>query len=77
MNQYPDLISEIRGRGLILGVQLTEDPSEIIKAARERGLLVITAGQNTLRFVPSLNISEEEIKEGLVILEQAIAATRP
>ncbi|SPO03312.1 probable acetylornithine aminotransferase precursor [Cephalotrichum gorgonifer] len=74
--QYPDLVKEVRGRGLILGVQLTEDPGAIIKAARERGLLVISAGQNTLRFVPSLLISEEEISEGLRILGEAIEATR-
>lgn len=74
--RFPDLITEIRGRGLILGVQLTEDPEAIVKAARERGLLVITAGTNTLRFLPSLTVSEEEIQEGLRILEEAIVATR-
>jgi len=74
--KYPDLIKEVRGRGLILGLQLTEDPTPIIKAARERGLLVITAGTNTLRFVPSLTITSEEVAEGLRILDEAIAATR-
>lgn len=74
--KFPELITEIRGRGLILGLQLSEDPSPIVKAARERGLLVITAGTNTLRFVPPLTISEAEIKEGMEILEQAIVATR-
>lgn len=74
--QYPELITEVRGRGLLLGLQLTEDPSSIVKAARERGLLIITAGTNTLRFVPSLTVTEDEINQGLDILEQAIAATR-
>lgn len=74
--KFPDLISEVRGKGLILGLQLTQDPTPIIKAARERGLLVITAGTNTLRFVPPLTISEDEINEGLDILEEAITATR-
>lgn len=74
--KYPDLVKEVRGRGLILGLQLTQDPSPIVKAARERGLLVITAGTNTLRFVPSLNVSEEEINIGLDILEDAIVSTR-
>lgn len=41
-------------------------------AARERGLLIITCGTNTLRFVPPLVISEEEIEEGLGILERAM-----
>lgn len=74
--RWPGLITEVRGRGLILGVQLTEDPAGIVKAARERGVLVITAGENTLRFVPSLLISGEEIGEGLRVLEEAIEATR-
>ncbi|KAI0136834.1 acetylornithine aminotransferase [Xylariales sp. AK1849] len=70
--RFPDLISEVRGKGLILGLQLTKDPTPIIKAARERGLLIITAGTNTLRFVPPLTVSVEEIKSGLDILEEAI-----
>ncbi|KAI0484106.1 putative acetylornithine aminotransferase precursor [Xylariaceae sp. FL0804] len=75
-DQYPDLISEVRGRGLMLGLQLTQDPAPILKAARERGLLIITCGTNTLRFVPPLTVSESEIAEGLDILEEAIKATR-
>ncbi|KAI0007256.1 putative acetylornithine aminotransferase precursor [Xylariaceae sp. FL0662B] len=74
--RYPNIITEIRGKGLILGVQLTQDPGPIVKAARERGLLVITCGTNTLRFVPPLTVSNEEIKSGLDILDEAIAATR-
>ncbi|KAI2610428.1 putative acetylornithine aminotransferase precursor [Hypoxylon sp. NC1633] len=74
--QFPDLVTEVRGKGLILGLQLTQDPSSIVKAARERGLLVITCGTNTLRFVPPLTIGEDEIQSGLDILEEAIAATR-
>lgn len=72
--RFPDLISEVRGRGLILGLQLTRDPAPIVTAARERGLLVITCGTNTLRFVPPLVITDEEIQDGLAILEEAIAA---
>ncbi|KAI1656276.1 putative acetylornithine aminotransferase precursor [Daldinia decipiens] len=74
--RYPNLITEIRGKGLILGVQLTQDPLPIVKAARERGLLVITCGTNTLRFVPPLTVSQDEIESGLNILEDAIGATR-
>ena len=73
-SRFPSLILEVRGRGLILGVQLTQDPTPIVTAARERGLLIITCGTNTLRFVPPLVISEEEIGEGLGILERAMEA---
>lgn len=72
MQKYPELVTEIRGKGLQLGLQLSRDPAPIVTAARERGLLVITAGTNTLRFVPPLTISEGEIEEGMKILEESM-----
>ncbi|KAL1850915.1 putative secondary metabolism biosynthetic enzyme [Paecilomyces lecythidis] len=76
--KYPEVISDIRGRGLILGVQLSEayipKASDLITAARERGMLIITAGNGCLRFVPALTITEEQIKTALKILEQSIEA---
>ncbi|RAR08353.1 acetylornithine aminotransferase mitochondrial precursor [Stemphylium lycopersici] len=71
-NRFPSQIKEIRGKGLILGLQLDADPTPIVTAARERGLLIITCGTNTLRFVPPLTITEAEIEEGMKILEQAM-----
>ncbi|KFY01745.1 hypothetical protein O988_02569 [Pseudogymnoascus sp. VKM F-3808] len=71
--KYPKLVGEIRGRGLLLGLQLDRDPTPIVAAARERGLLVITAGTNTLRFVPPLTISEAEINEGFAVLDSVMA----
>jgi acetylornithine aminotransferase len=70
--RFPNVVSEVRGKGLILGLQLKEDPTPVITAARERGLLVITCGTNTLRFVPPLVIKKEEIDEGMAILEEAM-----
>lgn len=71
---FPDIITDVRGRGLLLGLQLAQDPTPVVTAARERGLLIITCGTNTLRFVPPLIISEEEIAQGMAILEQAFTA---
>jgi acetylornithine aminotransferase len=71
--RYPDLVQEVRGRGLILGLGLTKDPAPIIQGAREKGVLVLSAGLNTLRFVPSLLISAEEIHHGADVLEQVFA----
>ncbi|KAF1824023.1 acetylornithine and succinylornithine aminotransferase [Dissoconium aciculare CBS 342.82] len=70
--RFPDVITEVRGKGLILGLQLSGDPTPVITAARERGLLIITCGTNTLRFVPPLIISEAEIDEGMRILGEAM-----
>ena len=77
LNQkFPGVIKEVRGRGLIIGYQLSDEAksksTEIITAARERGLLVITAGDGVIRIVPPLVISEDEITRGLAILEQAM-----
>lgn len=69
--KYPELVKEVRGRGLILGLQLSQDPTPIVTAARERGLLIITCGTNTLRFVPPLIISEEQIEEAMSVLNEA------
>ncbi len=75
--KYEGVFTELRGRGLILGFQLSDEAKakapEVITAARERGLLVITAGDGALRIVPPLIISEEEIKGGLAILDRAMA----
>lgn len=71
--RFPDVVTEVRGKGLILGLQLSKDPTPVVTAARERGLLVITCGTNTLRFVPPLVISEQEIDSGMDILGEAMA----
>ncbi len=74
--KFPGVVSEVRGRGLIVGYQLSDSAkdkaTEIITAARERGLLIITAGDGVLRIVPPLVISHEEINRGLAILEEAM-----
>jgi acetylornithine aminotransferase len=72
--RFPDIVQEVRGKGLILGLQLSRDPSPLLTACRERGLLIITCGTNTLRFVPPLVISEGEIEEGMRILGEAFEA---
>ncbi|ORX89078.1 acetylornithine and succinylornithine aminotransferase [Basidiobolus meristosporus CBS 931.73] len=63
------LVKEVRGLGLILGVEFTVDPTPIVKMARERGLIVITASNNTVRLVPPLILTKEEADQGLAILK--------
>ncbi|GAA5809142.1 hypothetical protein MFLAVUS_002546 [Mucor flavus] len=62
---YPDTIKEVRGQGLLIGVEFHKDPAAIVKMARERGLLILTAGCNTVRVIPPLIISNEEAVEGV------------
>ena len=74
--KFPGVFSEVRGRGLIVGYQLSDSvkgkATEIVTAARERGLLIITAGDGVVRIVPPLVISADEINKGLAILEDAM-----
>ncbi len=65
-------IKEIRGRGLVIGVQVEKNPAEIEKICLEKGLLFSTAGNDVLRFVPPLNISYKEINAGLKILKEVL-----
>lgn len=72
------LFSEVRGRGLMLGAVLKPDHAgragEILDHAAAQGLLMLQAGPDVLRFVPALNISDEEVAEGLRRLRNAIAS---
>lgn len=71
-SSYPEQIKDIRGEGLMVGLEFVEPPKELINRCRELGLLVITAGKSTVRFVPPLTITEEEMNQGLTIFEQAV-----
>lgn len=67
------IIQDIRGYGLILGIEVPETKvKDIIVKTMEKGLLLIGAGSNVVRFVPPLIINESEIEEGLKILEEII-----
>lgn len=68
------LIKDIRGKGLMIGVEVATAPSEIQKKALEKGLLVLTAGKNVIRLLTPLIISKEEIKEGVKILQETIVS---
>jgi acetylornithine/N-succinyldiaminopimelate aminotransferase len=77
INAKHAVFREIRGVGLLLGCELVEKYAgkarEILKACTESGLLVLVAGADVMRLAPPLNISAEEIDEGLVLLERAVA----
>lgn len=58
----------VRGRGLLLGAALERPASEVVVAARERGLLILTAGDEVLRLAPPLTIGENDVERALAIL---------
>jgi acetylornithine/succinyldiaminopimelate/putrescine aminotransferase len=65
-------VAAVRGRGLMWGVELTEPAAPYVAQARERHLLVITAGPTVLRLVPPLVISDQELERGVGILEEVL-----
>lgn len=68
-----DCITERRGVGFMQGLVFTQPVGEIISRAVEKGLLLINAGSNIIRFVPSLIITEENIDDMIAILDSCIA----
>jgi len=69
-------VREIRGRGLLVGVEIEGDARAVAAAALERGLLVTTAGETVVRLVPPLIVERSHIDEAVAILEAAMAAAR-
>ena len=69
---HSDIITEVRGRGLLQGLKLTMPPAVLLAAAREEGLLTVGAGDNVLRLAPPLTIGQEEIDFALKALEAAL-----
>ncbi len=66
-------VSDVRGAGLLVGVDLDRPAAEIIAAARARGLLVINAGETTLRLAPPLIVTREQIDDAIAIIDEALA----
>lgn len=61
-------IKEVRGLGLLVGMELEIEASPIVKECVDNGLLLLTAGKNVLRFLPPLNVTEAEIEKAVNIL---------
>ena len=77
LHNEPGLIAEVRGRGLMLGAVLRDEwagrAGELVETCRRHGVLVLQAGSDVLRFLPPLNITDEELDDGMDRLEAALA----
>ena len=72
---FPNVIQpDIRGRGYILGLGFKDEasPAKLVKLARERGVLLLTAGTDAVRLVPSLNIGQEEVDTVVDVIESCL-----
>ncbi len=66
-------VREVRGRGLMWGIELAEPAAPFVAAARERRLLVLTAGAAVIRIVPPLTVTRAELARGAAILAEVLA----
>jgi len=66
------LVKQVRGMGLMIGAAVSIPPGDVVSACRERGLLVLTAGEDTVRLLPPLVIHDDEIDRGLAVLKSAL-----
>ncbi|WP_427156399.1 acetylornithine transaminase [Streptococcus sanguinis] len=66
-------ISTVRGLGMMIGIETSASLSKIVEAARQKGLIILTAGENVIRLLPPLTISREEIQQGIAILKEVFS----
>src|SRR5260221_7802616 len=70
--KYPSQVAEVRGLGLMIGVELKGEAGPVLKGLRERSILATKAGDKVLRLVPPLVITRAEIKTFLAAFEEVI-----
>jgi predicted acetylornithine/succinylornithine family transaminase len=70
-------IREIRGRGLMWGVELEGEAAPVVERARESGLLLVGAGPRVIRILPPLTVSEEELARGVALLGASLNGEGP
>ncbi|MCC6414666.1 MAG: aspartate aminotransferase family protein [Opitutaceae bacterium] len=71
---FPQQLTTVRGRGYLVGLQLTSDPASYVTAMREQGLLVVAAGNNVIRVLPPLTATPEELARSVEILHAVLVA---
>jgi acetylornithine/N-succinyldiaminopimelate aminotransferase len=73
-DRHPSIIAEVRGEGLLLGVRLNVPNGEMVDALRAEKMLAVAAGDNVVRLLPPLNITDEEVGEAIARLDRAATA---
>ncbi|MCI0546436.1 MAG: aspartate aminotransferase family protein [Candidatus Rokubacteria bacterium] len=71
--RHPRHVGEVRGRGLLVGVDVVPPVGDVVAACRERGLLALTAGDNTLRLAPPLILDEDSAERAVEIIDRSLA----
>jgi acetylornithine/N-succinyldiaminopimelate aminotransferase len=74
IDRHKDVISEVRGEGLLIGIKAVVPSTDLVAALRDQKLLTVGAGDNVVRFLPPLIVSEAEVEEAVQRLDRACAA---
>lgn len=72
IDRFPDVVESIRGVGLLTGLKCVVKNTEVIAAMRDEKLLSVGAGNNVIRLLPPLTVTEDEIRDGLHRIEKAV-----
>ena len=70
MQDYPNIIKEVRGVGLLIGLQLYTDQTKFIKKLEDNKLLTMRAAENVVRILPPLNVKKQEINIAIKIIRK-------
>ena len=76
INKHPQHIVDIRGLGYMIGLELKADNLKVTAIAREKGLLVVPAGHNTIRLLPALTVTPMELTQSVRILNDVFASIK-
>lgn len=72
-DEHPDMIEEIRGQGLLLGLKLKAPLGDVVNACFDEKLLTVVAGDNVMRLIPPLNVTDEELVDAVNRVSTAFA----
>ena len=67
---HPDIFEGVRGQGLMIGLKMKVANSDFITLARANGVIVLPAGDNVVRLLPPLTITEDEVREGIALMDK-------
>jgi acetylornithine/N-succinyldiaminopimelate aminotransferase len=73
VDRHPTVVSEVRGEGLLIGIKAVVPSGDLVTALREQHLLTVGAGENVVRLLPPLIVSEAEIEDAVQRLDRACA----
>jgi acetylornithine/N-succinyldiaminopimelate aminotransferase len=74
VDRHPGVLAEVRGEGLLIGLKAVVPSADLVTALREQKLLTVGAGENVVRFLPPLIVTEAEIEDAVARLERACLA---